>query len=84
MEKQGRFRKWLPDKDSNLNKQSQNLLCYHYTIGQWENRSGERLKLGGEASRFGIGGADAGIAATGAGDGIRTRNRLFTKQVLYR
>ncbi len=26
--------KWLPDKDSNLNKQSQNLLCYHYTIGQ--------------------------------------------------
>ena len=28
--------KWLPDKDSNLNKQSQNLLCYHYTIGQEE------------------------------------------------
>lgn len=26
--------RWLPDKDSNLNKQSQNLLCYHYTIGQ--------------------------------------------------
>ena len=25
---------WLPDKDSNLNKDSQNLLCYHYTIGQ--------------------------------------------------
>lgn len=49
-EKQGRFRKWLPDKDSNLNKQSQNLLCYHYTIGQWENRSGERRKPGGGAS----------------------------------
>jgi hypothetical protein len=30
---------WLPDKDSNLNKQSQNLLCYHYTIGQEEKRS---------------------------------------------
>lgn len=26
--------KWLPDKDSNLDKKSQNLLCYHYTIGQ--------------------------------------------------
>lgn len=25
---------WLPDKDSNLDKKSQNLLCYHYTIGQ--------------------------------------------------
>lgn len=31
-----RLREWLPDKDSNLNKQSQNLLCYHYTIGQEE------------------------------------------------
>ena len=25
---------WLPDKDSNLDKKSQNLLCYRYTIGQ--------------------------------------------------
>jgi hypothetical protein len=32
---------WLPDKDSNLNKQSQNLLCYHYTIGQ-EKFGGEK------------------------------------------
>ena len=55
---------WLPDKDSNLNKQSQNLLCYHYTIGQekYIRRQDDR----------------------GAGDRNRTRNRLFTKQVLYR
>ena len=26
---------WLPDKDSNLDYQSQNLTYYHYTIGQW-------------------------------------------------
>ena len=25
----------LPDQDSNLNCQSQNLTYYHYTIGQW-------------------------------------------------
>jgi hypothetical protein len=25
---------WLPDKDLNLDKQIQSLLCYHYTIGQ--------------------------------------------------
>jgi hypothetical protein len=25
---------WLPDMDSNHDKQIQNLLCYHYTIGQ--------------------------------------------------
>ena len=33
--------KWLPDRDSNPNKQNQNLSCYRYTIGQ----SGERAKL---------------------------------------
>ncbi len=27
--------KWLPHKDSNLNKQIQNLRCYHYTMRQW-------------------------------------------------
>lgn len=27
-------RKELPDQDSNLDKQNQNLLCYRYTIGQ--------------------------------------------------
>ena len=26
--------KWLPDKDLNLDKQIQSLLCYRYTIGQ--------------------------------------------------
>ena len=26
---------------------------------------------------------DCDVSGTGAGDGIRTRNRLFTKQVLY-
>ena len=26
--------KWLPHKDSNLNKQIQNLRCYHYTMRQ--------------------------------------------------
>lgn len=25
--------KWLPNKDSNLNKLNQNQLCYRYTIG---------------------------------------------------
>ena len=25
---------WLPDMDSNHDKQIQRLLCYHYTIGQ--------------------------------------------------
>jgi hypothetical protein len=25
---------WLPDEDSNLDKQNQNLSYYHYTIGQ--------------------------------------------------
>jgi hypothetical protein len=33
--------KWLPDMDSNHDKQIQNLLCYHYTIGQ----SGARRKV---------------------------------------
>ncbi len=28
-------RKWLPNKDSNLNKLNQNQLCYRYTIGHW-------------------------------------------------
>jgi hypothetical protein len=27
-------REWLPDMDLNHDKQIQNLLCYHYTIGQ--------------------------------------------------
>ena len=27
-------RKWLPRKDSNLNKENQNLLCYRYTTRQ--------------------------------------------------
>ena len=26
--------KWLPSKDSNLEREIQNLLCYHYTKGQ--------------------------------------------------
>lgn len=25
---------WLSDKDSNPDKEDQNLVCYHYTIGQ--------------------------------------------------
>ena len=25
---------WLPDRDSNPNKQNQNLSCYRYTTGQ--------------------------------------------------
>lgn len=28
-----RKEKWLPNKDSNLNKLNQNQLCYRYTIG---------------------------------------------------
>ncbi len=30
--------KWLPDRDSNPNKQNQNLSCYRYTIGQSDGR----------------------------------------------
>lgn len=30
--------KELPRKDSNLDKESQNLLCYHYTTRQFEGR----------------------------------------------
>lgn len=49
---QGRKSRWLPDMDSNHDKQIQNLLCYHYTIGQTEavkplghpNRSGPGVK----------------------------------------
>ena len=28
------MKKWLPDMDSNHDKQSQSLLCYRYTIRQ--------------------------------------------------
>lgn len=28
-------RSWLPDQDLNLDKQIQNLQCYHYTIGHY-------------------------------------------------
>ena len=31
---------WLPDMDSNHDKQIQRLLCYHYTIGQPEPKPG--------------------------------------------
>lgn len=30
--------RWMPRKDLNLDKENQNLLCYHYTTGQeWKN-----------------------------------------------
>ena len=32
-------REKLGDQDSNLNKQNQNLLCYRYTIPQWERNA---------------------------------------------
>ncbi|MDB6003289.1 MAG: hypothetical protein JWR15_276 [Prosthecobacter sp.] len=28
-----RCSEWLPRKDSNLERENQNLLCYHYTTG---------------------------------------------------
>jgi len=71
-----RLREWLPDKDSNLNKQSQNLLCYHYTIGQEEIDVRRAAAVRGDHR--------AARATNGAGDRNRTHNRLFTKQVLYR
>ena len=71
-----RLREWLPDKDSNLNKQSQNLLCYHYTIGQ------EEIDI--RRAAVGRGDHRTARATNGAGDRNRTHNRLFTKQVLYR
>jgi hypothetical protein len=43
-------------------------LCYHYTIEQWKIVTPRAGRIVGQL---------------GAGDGIRTRNRLFTKQVLY-
>jgi hypothetical protein len=30
------MRNWLPDMDLNHDKQIQSLLCYRYTIGQWD------------------------------------------------
>ncbi len=36
------LKNWLPDVDSNHDKQIQNLLCYRYTIGQF----GAPAKLG--------------------------------------
>ena len=36
------MKNWLPDMDLNHDKQIQNLLCYHYTIGQCT--SGEKLE----------------------------------------
>ena len=35
----------LPDLDSNQDKQNQNLLYYHYTIGQYVSDSGEARTL---------------------------------------
>ena len=35
------FANWLPDMDSNHDKQIQRLLCYRYTIGQIDG--GEKL-----------------------------------------
>ena len=29
-----KYKVWLPDQDSNLDKLNQNQLCYRYTIGQ--------------------------------------------------
>ena len=45
-----RARKWLPGRDLNPNKQSQNLLCYRYTTGQKDDavrckRSGPQLSI---------------------------------------
>ncbi len=31
-----RYKKWLPNMDSNHDKQIQSLLCYRYTIRQFE------------------------------------------------
>ena len=36
---------WLPDMDSNHDKQIQRLLCYHYTIGQPEPKLGPYWEL---------------------------------------
>lgn len=36
--------KWLPDKDLNLDKQIQSLLCYRYTIGQTNAYKLENLR----------------------------------------
>lgn len=35
----------LPDQDSNLDKQNQNLLCYRYTIGQAKAAGVYRMPL---------------------------------------
>ena len=42
-------KKWLPDMDSNHDKQIQSLLCYRYTIGQ--ARLIKRVCVPGRSSR---------------------------------
>ena len=60
--------------ESNHDKTSQSRLCYHYTTRQWKllRRYAHYAREKSQAPE-----------SAGAGDGIRTRNRLFTKQVLY-
>lgn len=43
---------WLSDRDSNPNKKSQNLLCYHYTIGQFSFCKNLNLAIFFAMSRF--------------------------------
>lgn len=38
--------KWLPSKDSNLEREIQNLLCYHYTKGQYAGESHSQYRRG--------------------------------------
>ena len=37
--------KWLPHKESNLDKQIQNLLCYHYTMRQTKEAFGSPIPV---------------------------------------
>ncbi len=42
--------KWLPDMDSNHDKEIQNLLCYRYTIWHRREADGKKSALGVKAT----------------------------------
>lgn len=48
-----RATEWLPHKDSNLNKQIQNLRCYHYTMRQLV-QNGAYYTIDGALAQVGV------------------------------
>lgn len=51
LRQRGVFR--LSYQDSNLDKQNQNLMCYHYTIGQiFRKKSAAKIRLFPDVAKF--------------------------------